>query len=191
MKIHWNENPLKTTVELDDSDREKILLYIQNEYYTDILCEVDLWLKREIKKDDEPTLEKVHEKIRGWGEICNMDIDHEEVKAYEDYLQMSHGGDCTCWPMACVKCHAEDALGISTIEGLGKHSAHKIMGSFGENGTIDEAINRLETKPEYVYKPESWINFSQKDYEKLIPILESARKAALKWLKAYKEKHGF
>jgi len=190
MKIHWNENPLRSTVEIDDSDKEQILLYIQNEYYMDILCELDLWLEQKIKKDDEPTLEKVHEKIRGWGEICNMTVDHEEVKAYEDYLQMSHGGDCTCFPGACVKCHAEDALGISTIEGLGKHSAHKIMGSFGENGTIDEAITILEQKPSYE-KTEVWKGFTQEEYEKHIPRWESEREVALKWLKAYKEKHGF
>ena len=191
MKINYHQNPLRSTVEIDNRDKERILLYIQNEYYTDILCELDLWLKQEIKKDDEPTLEKVHENIRNWGEICNMGIDYEEVKAYEEYLQMTHGGSCTCWPMTCAKCMAEEALGINTIEGLEKHSAHKIMGSFGENGTIDEAINRLEAKPEYTYKPESWINFSQKDYETLIPRWESERKAAVNWLKAYKEKHGF
>jgi alpha-L-fucosidase len=93
--------------------------------------------------------------------------------------------------MTCVKCMAEEALGISTIEGLGKHSAHKIMGAFGENSSIDEAINRLETKPDYTYKPESWINFSQKEYEKHIPRWEAERLAALKWLKTYKEEHGF
>jgi hypothetical protein len=190
MKINWNENPLNSTVEIDDSDREKILLYIQNESYSDILCDLNLWLNREIRKEDEPTIEKIQEKIRPWGEICNMDISHEEVKAYEEYLQMSHGGDCTCWPMTCVKCLAEDALGISTIKGLGKHSASKIMGAFGENGTIDQAIERLEQKPSY-QKTEAWKSFTQEDYEKHIPRWENEREAAIKWLKAYKEKHGF
>ena len=41
MKIHWHQNPLKSTVEVDDRDKERILLYIQNEYYSDILCDLD------------------------------------------------------------------------------------------------------------------------------------------------------
>lgn len=190
MKIHWNENPLKSTVELNNRDREHILAHIQIEAYEEILCDLDLWLQQKIKTDDEPTLEKVHEKIRGWGEICNMTIEHEDVRAYEEYLQMSHGGDCTCIPCACVKCLAEEALGISTIEGLGKHSASKIMGAFSDDRTIDEAIERLEKKPSYE-KPEAWKGFTQEEYEKHIPRWEREREAAAKWLKTYKEDHGF
>jgi hypothetical protein len=85
-----------------------------------------------------------------------------------------------------MKCHAEDALGISTIQGLGKHSAHKIMGAFSETRTIDEAIAYLEQKPSYV-KPDNWSTH----YEKHIPKWESEREAALKWPKTYKEEHGF
>jgi hypothetical protein len=186
MRINWHQNPLRTTIELDDRDREQMLLYVQNEKYLDILAELDNWLERKTKKDNEPTLEKVHEKVRKWSQIYDMEIDHEEVRSYESFLQESHGGDCTCWPASCMKCHAEAALGISTIEGLGKHSAHKIMGAFHGDRTIDEAIAVLEQKPKYE-KPDNWPT----EYEKHITRWESERKAAIEWLKNYKKTHGF
>lgn len=96
MKINWNQNPLKTTIELDDRDRTMILLFIQNEEYSEILCSLDNWLDNKTKKDVQITIEEIHDEIQKWREICNMTILHEDVKAYEDYLQMSHGGDCTC-----------------------------------------------------------------------------------------------
>jgi hypothetical protein len=52
--------------------------------------------------------------------------------------------------------------------------------------TIYEAIAHLEQKPSYV-KPDNW----KTDYEKHIPRWKSEREAALKWLKRYKEEHGF
>ncbi len=186
MKINWNPNPLLTTIELDNRDREHILLYIQTKLYEDILCDLDLRLKGELGQKTPLTLDEIRSKVSGWGRICNMYIDREEVKSYEVYLQTSHGGDCTCFPCSCMKCHAEEALGISTIQGLGKHSAHKIMGAFSENRTIDEAITYLEQKPSYV-KPDNWPT----DYEKYIPRWKSEREAAIKWLKTYKQEHGF
>jgi hypothetical protein len=190
MKINWHQNPLRTTIDLDDRDRIQILRYIQNEEYYEILAGLDNWLSGKTWKYDEPNLEKVLEKVRGWSEICAMTIEHEEVKSFEDYLQMSHGGDCTCWPMTCEKCLAEAALGIDTIKGLRKHSANKIMGAFGEKGdrTIDEAIRLLEEEPDYK-KPETWPD--SVDYDIHIPRWEKERESALKWLKAYKETHGF
>lgn len=189
MKIHWNKNPLKTAVKINEKDRERILLYIQSEEYADILCELQLWLKGSIQKEDTPTIEKVEEFISGWGEICNMTTEHEAVKNYEQYLLGSHGGDCTCLPASCAKCRAEEALGIDTIEGLGKHSAYKIFNVFhklGEDASINDVIAKLETIPEY-QKPNKWPD--EVDYEKHIPRWKEERNAAAKWLREYKEKH--
>ena len=104
-------------------------------------------------------------------------------KGYRYYLYWNLDG-------TSVKCLAEDVLGISTIRGLGKHSANKIMGAFGENRTINEAIEHLEQKPSY-QKTESWKAFTQEKYEKHIPRWEHEREAAIKWLKEYKETHWF
>jgi hypothetical protein len=186
MKINWNQNPLKTTVDLDDRDRKLILINLQRQELVEIFCSLDNWLQRKTKKNEEPTLEKVHKEIAKWSKIYGMTIDHEEVKAYEQSLQQGHGGDCTCWPMTCDKCMAEEALGIDTIKGLGKHSAHKIMSAFNQTNDIDEAIAILEQKQNYV-KPDTW----KHDFEKHIPRWEAEREAAIRWLKAYKEEHGF
>jgi hypothetical protein len=188
MKINWSQNPLHTKVELDESDRERILLYLQNELHTDLLCDLNMRLEGKLGQKVPITVDEIRAKVSGWGNICDMTIEHEDVKAYEGYLQESHGGDCTCWAASCMKCHAEGALGINTIKGLGKHSANKIMGAFSGGKTIDEAITTLEQKPSYE-KPKDWPDVV--GYEKHIPRWEAEREAAIKWLKIYKEDHGF
>jgi hypothetical protein len=191
MKIIWNQNPLKTVIEIDDRDKERILLFIQNEEYIDILCGLDNAMNGRYSKQEPLTdLEKIRTKVEKWKEIYDMDIDDEEIQTIERDLKDSHGGDCTCWPASCVKCYTESALGIDTLKGLGKHEAHAIMGAFGENGTIDEALDRL-SKPFERVKSEAWAKFSQEDYEKHIPRWEAERERALIWLKKYKEEHGF
>jgi hypothetical protein len=193
MKINWHQNPLRTTVDVDDRDKQMILLAIQNEEYVEILCSLDLWMKGEIKKDTPPTMEDIQKQISRWGEICNMGIDHEDVQMYVSDLQHSHGGDCTCWPATCSKCLAESYLGIDTIKGLGKHEASKIMGAFGEKGdkTIDEALEILRTPYDYEKRHSSWKNYAPEEYAKHIPRWESEKKRAIEWLEKYKEEHGF
>lgn len=193
MKINWHQNPLRTTVEVDDRDKQMILLGIQNEEYVEILCSLDLWMKGKIKKDTPPTMEDIQKQISRWGEICNMGIDHEDVQLYVSDLQYSHGGDCTCWPCTCSKCRAESFIGIDTIKGLGKHEASNIMGAFGEKGdrTIDEALEVLKAPYNYENRDPAWDKYPREEYEKHIPRWEAERKKAIDWLQKYKEEHGF
>lgn len=190
MKIHWEENPLDTVVETDERDRKMILYYLQSESYSNLLCSLDLQLTGQIRKDDPPlTLEDVKERISKWGEICNMDTDHEEVQLYVDYLTYGHCGDCTCLAATCLKCIAEDALGINTIKGLGKHSAHKIQNLFLQPGaTIDSVLEKLSQPAEYK-KPDTWPEHM--GYEQHIPRWKKEREQAYTWLKSYKEEKGF
>ena len=192
MKINWNQNPFWTTVELDGRDKQMILVAYQKEEYENLLCDLDLRLKGEIKKDEPLDLDVVEKSVDKWGDICNLEVDSPEVQDVIEYLQYPHGGDCTCVPCSCIRCLAEDMLGINTIEGLGKHSAYKVQGAFGEDGkrTIDEAIEALSAPREYV-KSGGWTHVTQEDYEKHIPRWEKEREAAVKWLRAYKERHGF
>jgi hypothetical protein len=193
MKINWNQNPLRTAIDVDDRDKQMILLAIQNEEYSQILCGLDLWLSGRVQKDVPHSIEEVQKRISRWGEICNMNIEHEDVKMHVYELQSSHGGDCTCWAMTCGKCMAESFLGIDTIKGLGKHEAHKIMGAFGEKGdrTIDEALEVLRTPYDYEKRHLSWKNASPDEYAKHIPRWEAEKKRAIEWLEKYKEDHGF
>lgn len=193
MKIEWAENPLETKVFLDDRDRQMLLLSVQNDEYCDILCGIDLWLNGQIEKENIPTIDKIHNRIKLWGDICNLEVDCEEVKYLEDSLQYSHVGDCTCVPASCEKCRAEHALGIDTIKGLGKHPGAKLQGLFGGYGdkprrTIDEVLEELSKPCEYK-KPDNWPD--KVGYEKHIPRWENEKKHAYEWLKKYKEDKGF
>jgi len=187
MKINWNQNPFWTTIDLDERDKQMILLAHQNERYSDLLCNLDLRLK-----DDPLDLEGVEEIVDNWGEICDLTVNSPEVQGIIEYIKYQHGGDCTCTPYSCIRCIAEDMLGVDTLEGLEKHSAHKVQGAFGEDGkrTIDEAIEVLSAPGEYV-KGDAWNTVTLEDYEKQIPRWERERQAAANWLKVYKERHGF
>jgi len=192
MKINWHQNPFKTTIELDDRDKQMILLAYQNKEYTEILCDLNLRFKGSIKKDEPFTMDIIQKEVDKWGDICNLEVDSEEIQDYIKWLNTEHVGDCTCVPCSCIRCRVEDMLGINTISGLGKHSAYKVQGAFGKDGnrTIDEAIEHLE-KPMDRTKPEAWKNHTQEEFEKHVPRWEKEREIAASWLKRYKEEHGF
>lgn len=190
MKINWHQNPFLTTVELDERDKERILIAYQNEEYTNILCDLNLDLNGKYNRPALTDLEVIKEKVGKWGEICDLKVESEEIQDYIGYLNTTHMGDCTCVPCSCMRCFVEDMLGINTISGLGKHQANKVQGAFGKDGnrTIDEAIAALEKEPEYK-KPDTWPD--SVGYEIHIPRWESERKTAIVWLKKYKEEYGF
>ena len=189
MILHWNENPLKTIIELDNRDKRMILKSLQAEKYLEILSNLDFTLDRKIKKNDLPlTLEQVHQKIKNWGPICNMKVTDEEVEWVIQSLKSEHAGDCTCIPCSCEKCIAEEYLGIDTISGLGKHEAAKIQGAFKLGKTIDNAISILSEEKEYI-KPDTWPD--KVGWECHVPRWKKERESAVKWLTDYKQKHGF
>lgn len=190
MKINWHQNPFLTTVELDERDKERILIAYQNEEYTNILCDLNLDLNGSYNRPALTDLEVIKEKVGKWGEICNLEVESEEIQSYIKELDYPHMGDCTCVPCTCFRCLVESMLGIDTIKGLGKHEANNVLGEFGKDGTktIDEAIATLEADKEYI-KPDTWPD--SVGYEIHIPRWESERKRAIEWLKKYKEEHGF
>ena len=190
MKIIWHQNPFKTKVEIDERDKERILIAYQNEEYSNILCDLNLELNGKYNRPALTDLEIIKEKVGRWDEICDLSVDAEEIQNYISYLDTTHMGDCTCVPCSCMRCFVEDMLGINTIKGLGKHEANNVLGAFGkdEKKTIDEAIASLEADKEYI-KPETWPD--SVGYEIYIPRWESERKRAIEWLKKYKEEHGF
>lgn len=189
MKINWKENPLETTVDLDDNDRQRLVLFLQNEAYVEILCDLTLTLEKDIRQDSSlPTHDEILKRTAKWRQICDMDETHPDVKMLESELQYSHGGDCTCWAASCMKCMAEYALGINTIKGLGQHEASNIMGVFQKYKSIDDAISYLTTDKEYV-KPDNWPD--SVGYEVHIPRWDAERVRALEWLRNYKKEHNF
>lgn len=189
MKIIWNPNPLCTTVDVDDVDRERMCMFLQNEAYTDLLCDITF----ELENKDKPPLS--HEEIlrlaSKWRKICDMDETHSEIQALVTELQYSHGGDCTCVAASCMKCFAETALGINTIKGLGKEEASNIMIAFLGGNTIDDAIEALKIPYSYDTKNSAWDKYPREEYEKHIPRWEEERTRAHAWLLNYKEEHNF
>ena len=191
MKIHWAQNPLQTTVELDDHDKEILRLKANVEVLEEHLSEASFHLD-EGKWFD---LAKAHAAI-------DLHYDKEAVQEsitqrvgwYIPELERGiHCGDCTCVPASCSKCHAESVLGIDTIKGVGKHALTKIEGCFLkpqiEKGkwagydldvTIHDAIRKLEN-----YEPKAdWAG-----WEVHAPRWKAEASRALEWLRAYRDEH--
>ena len=189
MKIIWNQNPLCTVVELNDNDREVLVRYVQNEYYSDILANIEMG----ISDGKITSLDEVYMQAKKWEEICNLNADCEMVKTFEEELKNEHIGDCTCVPCSCLKCHAEYAIGVNTLKGLGNHEASAIQSAFGDSNekTLEEAIEFLQKEIRYEDRHPSWEKYSREDYEKHIPHWEQQRRNALEWMIKYKLEHGF
>lgn len=193
MKIIWHQNPFKTKIEIDDRDKERILLAHQNEEYSNILCDLNLELNGKYNRQALTDLEVIKEKVGAWGEICNLKVDSDEIKAYFDYLDTEHLGDCVCVPCTCMRCWVESMLGIDTLKGLGKHEASNVQGAFGKDGerTIDEALEELKIPYSYETRNSAWDKYPREEYEKHIPRWNREREYAVQWLQKYKEEHGF
>lgn len=191
MKITYKTNPLDTTIELDDHEKKELWYKIRCDELVELLFEAHFHLKEgqfydleRVKKAVEPDyyLDEDDKSKSPLDKRCDQMLEYylEELRSY-------HIGDCTCVPASCGKCHAEDKLGINTIEGLGKHSAYKIDNALKEaNGDIIAALESLKN-----YNPA--INDAYKGKEDLwhehLPRWKKEAAHAYKWLKEYKEKH--
>jgi hypothetical protein len=184
MIIHYHPNPLQTVVELDAYDLEKLRLKLMIEDLQDRIYGAHLHLEpgkyydvaAAIRSLDVNSLEEApfERKIDRLLDIC------------VEELRGQHIGDCTCQPCSCMKCHAERLLGIDTIEGLGKHAAHKIDSAFATERSLNEVIASLED-----YKPvrgESWSRFPQEDFDRHIPRWTEEARHAAAWLRAYRDR---
>lgn len=184
MHIHYQPNPLQTIIELDPHDLEKLRLKLMIEDLQERLYGAHFHLEpgkyfdvaAAIRSLDVNSLEDApfERKIDRLVDLCI-----EELRG-------QHIGDCTCQPCSCMKCHAERLLGIDTIEGLGKHAAHKIDAAFATERSLDAAIASLED-----YKPvrgESWLRFPQADFDQHIPRWTEEAHHAAAWLRAYRDR---
>lgn len=200
MKITYHKNPLCTTVELDDHEKEVFRLKIKAKELEDIAYSAYFtlthhdWHNANISKSKPRTLEDtVNEAVKElepeyWlegddGKKSKLD---ERVDAllqhYIEELQSSHVGDCTCVPMSCSKCHAESILGIDTVKGLRKHSAYKVDAAFGKDNekTMEEALESLRN-----YDPTA----TWEGWEAHAPRWKKEAEAAYEWLLNYRNTH--
>jgi len=174
-KIIWNENPLKSVVELTDLGKHylklKVIIQEQEEWMGQghyVLSKGDLTLdkaKDTAKILDLEFVERRVEYVLGW---------------HLNALGGGHCGDCTCLPASCPKCHVERLLGISTTKGLSKYAGSAISREFAEHSNIDEVIIALRD-----YVPHAnWAG-----WEAHAKRWKAQATDAYEWLVSYKQRH--
>ena len=188
MIIYWTENPLRTIIEVDKKDIERMSASVRNDVFYDYVYFLRVCVDENGNSHDP---QKAIETLKKFSyNIIETDVE-EIVNQYILALKDSHAGDCTCVPCSCTKCFAECSLGINTIEGLGKHAANYINSAFykkgSEHSNIDEALEYLLNYKVAPYDPKSsWKNMGREYYESWIPKWESDAKKAYNWLLNYK-----
>ena len=179
MKIIYNHNPLKTTIELTKEEQRELWLKIKIEELIWIIVGIELFLSETCfnleNARKEANAEYCCDKEDGINKVVN-----DLYLKYLDALQDVHMGDCTYNACSCVKCHAEKLLGIDTIKGLRGSSAYHIYEAFVKNDNIHKAIEYLEN-----YQPKV-----EKGWEE--PYINSWKlqaKKALEWLINYRDEN--
>jgi hypothetical protein len=182
MKITWAPNPLSTTVELDKTEKQVLRARLEIEDLEERLVGVNVHLS-----DSTP------EGIAKANEEANLDFMDGEPKRRRDErldlmarhcaeeLMGEHCGDCTCVPMSCMKCYAEQMMRVDTLGPIGKHELSAISEAFRQDSveTTAQAISHMENNPPLA--DEAW----------KIPHIErwtAERDNAIAYLKAHAEK---
>lgn len=199
MKIIYNENPLRTVVELDEHDRQIFWLKIKLEEQENLLFTVHFNLTRnESFSGDSIDLDVAKKSANPDYYMSEKDgektpLDKRVDMLFETYVQELagwHSGDCTCVACSCMKCHAENILGIDTLKPFpGKHELAKIESAFAQGRSIAEALIYLKEHKYSREKPESWKSFTQEYYETLLPRWEAEQARAYEYLSNYAKEH--
>lgn len=185
MHIDWKENPLATQVILTDREKEIYKLKVVLSEIRDTAYSAYFHLRTSEKEkkyyDPERAFKYLQRIVDSYGE------DIGEDSHFEVYLgELSNGyhcGDCTCFAATCMKCLAEDKLGVDTLEGLRPHSIVKIDSAFraDKNRTIDDVIAVLKR-----YEPSRGGSSEQVFNDNRDRWIKEAE-AAHDWLVRYKE----
>lgn len=135
MKITYYENPLRTTVELDDDDRAKMRLAIKMDQLEWGCVGAEFYLTK-----DPPNIERALGDVRYYQDEKVWDKILAESEAA---LLEPHCGDCTSQPAPCSKCRAEEYLGMRTFEG-NKREGYYIAMAFCKGASVDKALAELK-----------------------------------------------
>lgn len=174
-RIIWNENPLKSVVELTDLGKHYLKLKV-------IIQEQKEWMGQGhyVLSKEDLTLEKAKDTAR----ILDQEFIERRVKDlmtwYLSELSSSHCGDCTCVPASCSKCEVEGLLGLSTTKGLSKYAGNAINREFQKYSNIDDVIIALR---DYVPHAE-WDGWEKHARRWKVQSTE-----ACEWLSAYKARY--
>lgn len=177
MKIIYDQNPLKTVVDISDDDIAKNLLMtaIENDELESILISALVDFREGKDHHAKNTILNWYDKSEKF-ERRVAQMYAMAIEGLKDY----HCGDCTCVPASCEKCYAEEKLGINTMPGLGKHEAHYIESAFKNGKTLDNAIEWLKQHVPHHDDP---------SYKEHVKRWKKEKEAAYIWLKEYKEQH--
>jgi len=185
MKINYEQNPLNTTIELDEHEKKDFFNKIKINELENVLCDVYFHLKDNNIEKAKKSLKIdyfISDNKSDLDKRCELILNH-----YLNALNNSHNGDCTCESYSCDKCHAESLLNINTIEGLDKHEAYQIYNAFKDKNNIDNAILVLGN-----YQPLKsgvWEKYSDEEFSKHATRWKKEAKLAHDWLIKYKEEH--
>jgi hypothetical protein len=186
MKITYNDNPLATVVELDDKDRELLKAKIWIEKLEDDIFEAHHVL---MKNADIETAIRVLDVAVKYDDDENKDkYVNWRLNIFEEALKSNHWGDCTCVPSSCIKCYAEDLLGIDTIKGLWKQCGVQIQTVFVDNTnkSIDEAIEELTNyNPVRGAANTMWLKRPQAEWDACLVHWQKTAKKTVEWLIEY------
>jgi hypothetical protein len=186
MKINWNQNPLATTFTFTEEEKEIFRLKCLIEDLYERLDSAHYYL-------GENDVEKAKLEYDIWDKNGNSRVFDEGSYLWKLH-ELEHGahcGDCTCVPMTCSKCLAEDILGISTISGLGKAGGHNLSGQFDNGKSIHQVILDLEnyepTPPQDPESIERWERVG--GFDKHIPRWKEEATKSAAWLRKYRDEH--
>lgn len=184
MKITYTENPLLSIIELDEGDKEKLYLKALVDDLEDRIFLAGYHLEDGKNFDIAQSRNQLN---------IGLDGEHPQSRAKDiqtwaiEALKGSHGGDCTCVPCSCLKCHAEELLGIRTTEGLGKYSAAKIQMLFQQGLNIHQVIENLADYK--VIREGEWLNRSEEEFNYHKERWKAEAQRAHDWLKNYQKTH--
>lgn len=151
MNIVYNENPLCTRVELDVHESKNFWNLIKMAEMEELLFDAHFHMQDESWYDMAAARKAVDPDYYIAEDDNQASKLDQRVKTLYDWylaeLLSSHGGDCTCFPCGCPKCHAENMLGIKTTPGMGKHMGHRVYYLFNrpEVKTCAQAIALMQT----------------------------------------------
>ena len=171
LKIDWHENPLKTTVVLEEIEKKIFAERLKVRELKSAAQYASLHLRDKSDKFYDP------DRARSLLQFA-LDEDAQAERTKDLLLELEFGfhcGDCTCVATGCEKCFAEEILEINTLDGLNQRGGHHIDVLYGRDGEVSNEQVLANLKIEM---REALDDGRQDDHRDAVAVYE--------WLKRYK-----
>lgn len=142
LKIDWQENPLKTSIILDELEKSIFAEKAKIRELKSAAQYASLHLRDKSDKFYDPG--RAHSLLQ-----FALDEDALAERTRDMLMELESGfhcGDCTCVATSCEKCLAEEILEINTLDGLKQDGGQQIDALFGREGAvgIEQVLAALE-----------------------------------------------